>query len=198
VLPPGPQKAQVAVDNTVGSKELAARYLDYVAKNPQGSAHIGIVGALSSVIQNTRQKIFQDVIAASGKVTVAGVVDGQNTQDIALSAAENLLTANPDLDAIYATGEPAMLGAIAAVQAQGRADKVKVIGWDLAPEVIRGIDRGVVLGVLQQDPPAMGRAAIAQIDNAHSGKPVQQVVMTPVTYVTKANVGAYRNLFAAK
>jgi len=75
---------------------------------------------------------------------------------------------------------------------------VKVIGWDLAPEVIRGIDRGVVLGVLQQDPPAMGRAAIAQIDNAHSGKPVQQVVMTPVTYVTKANVGAYRNLFAAK
>jgi ribose transport system substrate-binding protein len=91
-----------------------------------------------------------------------------------------------------------MLGAIAAVQAQGRADKVKVIGWDLAPEVIRGIDRGVVLGVLQQDPPAMGRAAIAQIDNVHNGKPVQQVVMTSVTYVTKANVGAYRNLFAAK
>jgi ribose transport system substrate-binding protein len=44
----------------------------------------------------------------------------------------------------------------------------------------------------------MGRAAIAQIDNAHNGKPVQLVVMTPVTYVTKANVGAYRNLFAAK
>jgi ribose transport system substrate-binding protein len=198
VLPPGPQKSQVAVDNTVGSKELAARYLDYLAKNPQGTARIGIVGALSSVIQNTRQKIFQDVITASGKVTVAGVVDGQNTQDVALSAAENLLTANPDLDAIYATGEPAMLGAIAAVQAQGRTGKVKLIGWDLAPEVIRGIERGTVLGVLQQDPASMGRDAIVQIDNAHRGKPVQPVVTSPVTWVTKANVGAYRSLFAAK
>ncbi|CAB3773704.1 substrate-binding domain-containing protein [Paraburkholderia humisilvae] len=198
VLPPGPQKAQVGVDNTVGAQQMAAYFLDYVSKNLHGTARVGIVGALSSVIQNTRQKGFTDALAANGKVTIAGVVDGQNTQDVALSAAENLLTANPDLDAIYATGEPAMLGAIAAVQAQGRADKVKVIGWDLAPEVIRGIERGVVLGVVQQDPAAMGRAAIAALNNARTGKPVQAVVATRLTIVTKANVGAYRSQFAAK
>jgi ribose transport system substrate-binding protein len=91
-----------------------------------------------------------------------------------------------------------MLGAIAAVQAQGRADKVKLIGWDLAPEVIRAIDRGVVLGVEQQDPAAMGRAAIEAVHNAHSGKPVQAVVTPPITFVTKANVGAWRSQFASK
>ncbi|APR39317.1 ABC transporter substrate-binding protein [Paraburkholderia sp. SOS3] len=198
VLPPGPQKAQVGVDNTVGAKQMATHFLDYVQKNLHGKAQVGIVGALSSVIQNTRQKGFVDALAVNGNVKIAGVVDGQNTQDVALSAAENLLTANPDLDAIYATGEPAMLGAIAAVQAQGRADKVKVIGWDLAPEVIRGIERGVVLGVVQQDPAAMGRASIDALNDAHKGKPVQAVVATPLTIVTKANVGAYRSQFAAK
>ena len=37
-----------------------------------------------------------------------------------LAAAENLMTGNPDLTAIYATGEPALLGAVAAVESQGR------------------------------------------------------------------------------
>ena len=52
-------------------------------------------------------------------VTVAGVVDGRNIQDNALAAAENLMTGNPDMNAIYATGEPALVGAVAAVEAQG-------------------------------------------------------------------------------
>ena len=53
---------------------------------------------------------------------MAGVVDGRNIQDNALAAAENLITGNPDLTAIYATGEPALLGAIAAVESQGKQD----------------------------------------------------------------------------
>ncbi len=36
-----------------------------------------------------------------------------------MTAAENLITGNPDLTAIYATGEPALLGAIAAVETVG-------------------------------------------------------------------------------
>ena len=62
---------------------------------------------------------------------MAGVVDGQNIQDNALAAAENLITGNPDMTAIYATGEPALLGAIAAVESQGKQADVKVFGWDL-------------------------------------------------------------------
>ena len=47
-------------------------------------------------------------VPAADAVTLADTVDGQNVQDVALSAAENLLTANPDMTAIYATGEPAL------------------------------------------------------------------------------------------
>ena len=70
-----------------------------------------------------RQKGFEDVVKAAPGVTIAGVVDGQNVQDNAMAAAENLMTANPDLTAIYATGEPALLGAVAAVESQGRQDE---------------------------------------------------------------------------
>jgi ribose transport system substrate-binding protein len=195
VLPPGPQKAQVGVDNAVGGKMIADYLAKYVQANLGGKAKVGVVGALSSTIQNSRQKASIDELAKSPGISIAGIVDGRNSQDVALSAAENLITANPDINVIYATGEPAMLGAIAAINAQGMNKKIKVVGWDLASEVIRGIDNGVVLGVVQQDPAAMGRAAIQALNDVHEGKTVQTTISVPLAVVTKANVDPYRAAF---
>ena len=74
-----------------------------------GSAKVGIVGALNSFIQNQRLDGFKKAAAqAAPGVTFLDTVDGQNVQDVALTAAENLMTANPDMTALYATGEPAL------------------------------------------------------------------------------------------
>ena len=100
-------------------------------------------------------------------MTIAGTVDGQNVQDTALAAAENLMTANPDMTAIYATGEPALLGAVAAVESQGRQADVKVFGWDLTASAIAGIDAGYVEAVIQQDPAGMGAAAVDALVTHH-------------------------------
>ena len=135
-----------------------------------GKAKLGIVGALNSFIQNVRQKGFEDVVKAAPGITMAGVVDGRNIQDNAMSAAENLMTANPDLTAIYATGEPALLGAVAAVESQGRQDSVKIVGWDLTASAIKGIDDGYVVGVVQQDPAGMGAAAVEAAFKASQGR----------------------------
>ncbi|HTN96399.1 MAG TPA: substrate-binding domain-containing protein, partial [Nordella sp.] len=120
VLPEGPQKAQIGVDNEGAGKAMGEFFNKYVADSMGGKAKLGIVGALNSTIQNIRQKGFEDVVKTNAGVVTAGVVDGRNVQDSALTAAESLITANPDLNAIYATGEPALLGAVAAVESQGK------------------------------------------------------------------------------
>jgi ribose transport system substrate-binding protein len=153
------------------------------------------VGALNSFIQNVRQKGFEDVVKSVPGVTMAGVVDGRNIQDNAMSAAENLMTANPDLSAIYATGEPALLGAVAAVESQGRQEKVKVVGWDLTASAINGIDAGYVIGVVQQDPAGMGAAAVEAALKAAKGETMPATIAVPVTIVTKDNVEPYRAVF---
>ena len=112
-----------------------------------------------------------------------------------MSAAENLLTANPDLTGIYATGEPAMVGAVAAVESQGRQDSVKLVGWDLTASVIKGIDDGYVVGVVQQDPAGMGAAAVEAAVKASKGEQVEKQIDVPVTIVTKENVGQFRSMF---
>jgi ribose transport system substrate-binding protein len=195
VLPAGPQKAQVGVDNEGAGKAMGEFFNKYVTDNMGGKAKLGIVGALNSTIQNIRQKGFEDVVKTNAGVTTAGVVDGRNVQDSALAAAESLITANPDLNAIYATGEPALLGAVAAVESQGKQGDIKVFGWDLTAQAIKGIDAGYVVGVVQQDPAGMGAAAVDALVKITKGETVPATIPVPITIVTKDNVEPYRSVF---
>lgn len=195
VLPAGPQKAQVGVDNEGAGKAMGEFFNKYVTDTMGGKAKLGIVGALNSTIQNIRQKGFEDVVKTNAGVTTAGVVDGRNVQDSALAAAESLITANPDLNAIYATGEPALLGAVAAVESQGKQADIKVFGWDLTAQAIKGIDAGYVIGVVQQDPAGMGAAAVDALVKITKGESVPATIPVPITIVTKDNVEPYRSVF---
>lgn len=195
VLPAGPQKAQIGVDNEGAGKAMGEFFNKYVTDSMGGKAKLGIVGALNSTIQNIRQKGFEDVVKTNSGVTAAGVVDGRNVQDSALAAAESLITANPDLNAIYATGEPALLGAVAAVESQGKQDQIKVFGWDLTAQAIKGIDAGYVVGVVQQDPAGMGAAAVDALVKITKGETVPSTIPVPITIVTKDNVEPYRSVF---
>ncbi len=195
ILPDGPHISQVGVNNYGAGQDIGRTFLDYVDANLGGSAKIGIVGALNSTIQNVRQKGFEDTIGASAGIEVVGVVDGRNIQDNALAASENLLTANPDMQAIYATGEPALVGAIAAVVSQGAQDRIKVFGWDLTAQVIDGIDEGYVQAVVQQDPAGMGGAAVDALLAVLKGDSVPRVTDVPITIVTTDNVDDFRATF---
>ncbi|HWK69012.1 MAG TPA: substrate-binding domain-containing protein [Rhizobiaceae bacterium] len=195
ILPEGPQKAQVGVDNAKAGADMGAHFLDYVKTNMDGKAKIGIVGALNSYIQNVRQKGFEDAIKGKEGIETVAVVDGQNVQDTALAAAENLITGNPDMNAIYATGEPALLGAVAAVESQGKQDQIKIFGWDLTAQAISGIDKGFVAAVVQQDPAGMGEAAVKALDTITGGGTVEANIAVPVTIVTKDNVEPFRTVF---
>lgn len=190
ILPEGPQKAQIGVDNAKAGADLAAHYNETMAE----PSKLGIVGALNSFIQNVRKDGFEGALDA-GKVTVVNTVDGQNVQDVALAAAENLMTANPDMNAIYATGEPALMGAVAAVASQGRQADVSVFGWDLTAQIVDGIDEGYVKAVIQQDPAAMGAAAVDALNTLAGGGTVEANIAVPVAIVTKDNVDDFRSLF---
>lgn len=192
ILPEGgPQKAQVGVDNAQAGADMAA-YVNKFASGMDGAMQLGVVGALNSAIQNVRKDGFVDALE---KVEVIATVDGQNVQDIALSAAENLMTANPGMNAIYATGEPALVGAIAAVESQGRQKDVTVFGWDLTAQAIDGIDAGYVEAVVQQSPAGMGAAAVDALVALTSGGAVDMQVDVPIAIVTEDNVDEYREIF---
>lgn len=171
---------QVGIQNSAGGTELGQALL----RLSGGKGDVGIVGALNSTIQLERQKGFTDSVKAGG-MSVAGVVDGRNIQEDAQTSAENLLTAHPNMPYAYATGEPALIGLIAAVKSQNRTRNVKVVGWDLSDQAAGGLRAGWVRAVLQQPTFEFGYQAMnAAVDlachrSAPKNIPVHGVVLTP-------------------
>lgn len=177
----------VGVDNANAGKQIG----QWVVDQGLATGKYGIVDAKNSFIQNQREDNFREVVDAAG-ATFTQSVDGQNVQEKAATAAQNLVTAQPDLDFVYTTGEPATVGAVAALPASGAT---KIIGWDLTKEVIAGIDSGAVTAIVQQDPKQEGVEAVGELKSLLDGGAAKGFIDVPITVVTKENVDAFRPIF---
>lgn len=185
---------QVGVDNREAARQLGEFFNDWASEQGLDSASTGIVGALNSFIQIQRQEGFTNVIEDGGH-EIAQVVDGKNQQAEAQRAAETLFTANPNMDAAYATGEPALIGLVAAARSQGVTDRVSLFGWDLSQQAISGIDEGFVVAVVQQHPDREGKRAVEALMKLINGEDVPENIGIPTTIVTDENVDEFRSLF---
>lgn len=178
---------QVGVDNADGGKQIA----DKLVEISSGKGEVSIVGALNSTIQNERQKGFTDEVTANG-MTVGPVVDGRNSQESAQTAAENLLTGNPTLPYVYATGEPALIGLSAAVTSQQRTHDIKVVGWDLSQQAVDGLRAGWIAAVEQQNSFEFGYQSMNAAIDLACGRQVPKNVPVPTQIVTPDNLANYQ------
>jgi ribose transport system substrate-binding protein len=177
----------VGVDNENAGAQMAEWAID----NGWAEGSYGVVGAKNSFIQNLREDSFRAAVDAAG-ATFTQSVSGENVQEQAADAATNLVTAQPGLDFIYTTGEPATVGAVSAL---GENSDTKVIGWDLTAEVIAGLDSGTVVGIVQQDPYTEGIEGVKEIKALLEGAEPKGFIDVPITIVTTDNVDPYREIF---
>lgn len=178
----------VGVDNEAAGAQAGQWVID---EGLAEGASYGVVDARSSFIQNQREDSFREAVDAAG-ATFTQAVDGENVQEQAATAAQDLVTAQPDIDFVYTTGEPATVGAVAALDPEG---DTKVIGWDLTAEVISGIDSGLVTAVVQQDPRQEGIEAVNELAAILEGSEPAGVIDVPIAIVTAENVDPYREVF---
>ena len=178
----------VGVDNEKAGAEAGDWMVD---KGLVDGNSYGVVDAKNSFIQNQREDSFRKVVDAAGaKYTQS--VNGDNVQEKAATAAQDLVTAQSDLDFIYTTGEPATVGAVAALKGN---TATKIVGWDLTKEVIGGIDSGLVTAVVQQDPKKEGDEAVRELKSLIGGSDPKGFIDVPITIVTKDNVDRFRPIF---
>lgn len=186
---------QIGVGNEEESIKMGEYFNEYLEENWSGEdVELGVVSAMSSPIQINRQDSFLETVE-NDNVNVVDIVDGENVQEKALSASENLFIANPDMKAVFVTGEPAYIGAVSAVNTQNKKDNIKLFGWDLSAQVIKGIDEGFVEAVVQQHPDKYGEEAVASAVKLLEGEEVESLLEVPASIVTKDNVDEFRSLF---
>jgi ABC-type sugar transport system substrate-binding protein len=180
---------QIGIPQRDASREFGQFVAGYIIGAMGGKASIGIMLA-STEVQLARRDGFKEALSAVPGAVVTAEGDGRNILEQATAAAENMLTANPSINVIYATGEPQMQGALAAAQSQGR--KIAFFTWDEIPgDFKKLLADGTIVGHLRQKPALGGEMAVRFLVDKLNGKPIpakfsySPAVITPYNYNQK-------------
>ena len=186
---PLPGKASyVGTDNRAGGALAGRHVVDTVRSGKVALIH-GVPGNQS---QDDRAAGFLETLAAAPDLQIVARQPANSERSLGLTVMENILTAHPDLRAVFATNDQMALGAVEAISARGLQGKIAVIGFDATAEAVQAISEGRMSASVAQRPMEMGRrsveAALALLD----GKPVEARIDTGTELVTAANAASYR------
>lgn len=176
----------IATDNYKGGV-MAARRMGEIL-NGKGKV-IVVKYSPGSASTTKRENGFISTIEKEfSEIEIVDAKYGMDTVETALQATEDLLMKNSELDGLYACNESTSIGALRALQSQGRAGKVKMIGFDSAELLIEGIKAGVVDSFVLQNPYKMGYEGVKTIVAKLDGKEVPRHMDTGVVLATKENL----------
>src|SRR5215204_6946931 len=120
-----PQPSDVpvfATDNVVAAEQVPELMAKELGK--QGGEVAFIPFQQGTLTNEQREKGFKEGLKQHPELELVAEQSSQSDYNKALQVTEDILTANPDLDAIFAANEPGVLGAAEAVRQAGKAGDV--------------------------------------------------------------------------
>jgi len=135
-------QAEGPIDAFVGSENYNAGYLagKEMAEDLNGEGNVAILDDIPVVPILQRVEGFEDAISEYPDIEIVDVQNGQQERDKAMSVTENMMQANPDLDAIFSVNDTGALGTLAAIESAG--SDIKLYSVDGHPEAIEAILNG--------------------------------------------------------
>ncbi|MDQ3429852.1 MAG: substrate-binding domain-containing protein [Actinomycetota bacterium] len=183
---PQPKQVPVVATDNVAAAEEATEYL---VEELGGKGEVAFIPFQPGTATNdTRTEGFKNVLEENPDVELVAEQSSESDQNVALEVTENILTANPNLDAIYAANEPGVLGAAEAVRRAGKEGDITIVGWDTAPDEVKAVEEGVVSALVAQNPFRMGYDGTnAAVDAIRSDAQLEDID-TGSTLVTQDNL----------
>jgi len=178
------KSAVVATNNLEGGK-LAGQWL--ATKLKAGDKIAVLEGVPGVPALDDRVKGMAEGLGGL-EVKVVGKAPTNCTRELGVSGAEDLLTANPEVAAIYAACGPPALGAIQAIARSGSKRHIILVGFDALPEEIKEIKAGNEDASVAQFPKKIGELGVSTLIKVIKGEAVPAFVDTGTAMVTKDNV----------
>jgi ribose transport system substrate-binding protein len=180
----------VATDNLGGGREAGKAMIEALGES---GGKIAILDFPVVESCQLRVKGFKEVIEehnkgkTSGKIEIVTVLDGGGVKDMGYKAAEDALQAHGDIVGIFAINDPSALGARAALEKAGKADQVKIIGFDGQPEGKQAIKEGKIYADPVQYPDQIGVKTVEAIVKHFAGETLEKEILIPTGLYRKAD-----------
>jgi len=176
---------QVSLGSSTGK---AAR--EYIEKHLGGKAQVAILAFMSQAKEVSVQRTdgFKQEITKLPGVKIVAEQDAWMPEQ-AVKKVDDILTANPGVNVIWAANEGGTTGAVMAVRNSGRSGKVFVFGTDTDEQLANFLfaEDNILQAVTGQQPFEIGKLAVEAAVKTLKGEPVDKKRSLPGVLLTRDN-----------
>jgi len=181
--------SQVLSDNYAGAVNVGQYFVAQLGEKGRYVELLGLVGD-----NNTwnRSKGFHSVVDRYPNLKMVAQQSADFDRSRALEVMESILQAQPQIDAVFCGNDAMALGAYQALLGAGRADKVKVFGFDGSDDAVRSVTEGKLAATAMQYPKVMARTVAEFADRYLKGEHhLPPKVPVAVDLVTRNNAARF-------
>lgn len=170
-------------DNEQASYEIGKKLGELTGGKGKVAIVSFVPGAGSAV---AREKGFKKAMLEFPGMEVVQTVYSDSDKTKALTVTQDILTAYPDITAIYGANEPSLVGLARAVKEKG--SKAIVVGFDSSDDILPLLEDNTIKATAVQKPYTMGYSAVENIMKSINGEKVEKSVDTGCVIVTPKNM----------
>nr|WP_300089893.1 ribose ABC transporter substrate-binding protein RbsB [Sedimentibacter sp.] len=171
--------SHIASDNVAGGK-LAGEYIVELLGGKGNVVELeGVPGASAA---RERGEGFNAAIAESDIKVVAKQTANFDRAE-GLTVMENILQAQPEIDAVFAHNDEMALGALEAIKASGR--EIIVVGFDATDDAKAAVESGEMAATVEQLPKEIGSLGVDTAIKLLKGETVEKSIPVALQLVTK-------------
>lgn len=173
--------------NNYEAGQMAARKLAELLHDKGSIAMVLHVPGSFSTME--RERGFEDTIAKDfPAIHILQKQYGMSDRSKAMAAAENILTAHPNLDGIFASTEPSSVGTALAIKSRGLSGKIKFVAFDASEGMVEDLKGGTIDALVAQDPFRIGYEAVKTLVDKLDGKTPPKRIDLSAHVITKADL----------
>ncbi|MGZ4317065.1 MAG: sugar ABC transporter substrate-binding protein [Gaiellaceae bacterium] len=186
-LPSWKLKSSVVATNNLKGGTLAGQWL---AGKLKAGDSLGILEGVPGVpaLDDRVNGMLAGLGALKDQLKIVSKLETDCDQTKGAAAAQTMLTANPNLTAIYSACGPPALGAIQSIKNAGiKPGGIILVGFDGLPPEVTAVKDGTESATVAQHPDKIGSLGIATLYTAVRGKKVPKNVDTGTSLITPQN-----------
>ncbi len=168
----------IASDNVLGGEMAGDYILKMVGKNANVVELEGIPGTTAA---RDRGKGFNKVANGNLNVVARQAADFDRTKGLVVM--ENILQAEPNIDAVFAHNDEMALGALKAIEGSGR--DILVVGFDATDDAVKSVKDGKLGATVAQKPAMIGANGVIAASKVMNGEKTEAYIPVELELITK-------------
>ncbi|MBB3742082.1 simple sugar transport system substrate-binding protein [Rhizobium sp. BK591] len=189
-IPDWKGRTALATTDNFAAGKIAGEYLKTVLK---AGDTMGILEGVPGVpaLDDRVKGMLEGLNGLDVKIVGKGATNC--SEELGISVAEDLLTKNPDLKAIYAACGPPAAGAARAIKNAGTAnDKIVLVGFDFCCGEEEALKSGVEDASVAQFPTKMAELGVDALVKSIRGEKVESLIDSGAALVTPENMAKFQ------